>query len=199
MTEADWINLIVLCLAGALSPGISWLMILSMTATRGLGVGIAGALGHGLGITCFALATVFGLSALLMAAPAASGVLTWLGLALLVYFGWTLVRRGTTPLPERLSTQGGFVAGFFIAIVNPKVLIFFLAIFGPFVDPNHRLLDQVVMGALAGFIDAVVYTGVALFAGSAKALLTETSLPTINRTLGILLIGSAVWLAFSAI
>ena len=79
------------------------------------------------------------------------------------------------------------------------MLIFFLAIFGPFADPNHRLLDQVVMGALAGLIDAVVYTGVALFAGSAKALLTETSLPTINRTLGILLIGSAVWLAFSAI
>jgi threonine/homoserine/homoserine lactone efflux protein len=199
MTQAEWFNLTLLCFAGALSPGISWLMILSMSASRGVWVGIAGALGHGAGITCFALATVFGLSAILLALPAATKMLTWVGLALLVYFGWTLVRRGVAPLPERLSTQGGFWAGWLIAVVNPKVLIFFLALFGPFVNPNHALSDQLLMGGLAGVIDAVVYLCVAVFAGVAKHLLAGQIILRINRTMGIFLIGSALWMASAAL
>ena len=47
MTEADWLKLALLCLAGAASPGLSWLLILSMSASKGTRVGISGALGHG--------------------------------------------------------------------------------------------------------------------------------------------------------
>ena len=199
MTQAEWLNLTLLCFAGALSPGISWRMIHSRSASRGVRVGIAGALGHGAGITCFALATVFGLSAVLLAAPAATETLTWVGLALLAYFGWALARRGVAPLPERLSTQGGFWAGWLIAVVNPKVLIFFLALFGPFVNPNHSLSDQLLMGGLAGGIDAIVYIGVAVFAGAAKHLLAGQIILRINRAMGIILIGSALWMASAAL
>jgi len=125
MTEADWIKLALLCLAGAASPGLSWLLILSMSASKGTRVGISGALGHGLGITAFALITVFGLSVLLIAMPKLTSALTLLGIGLLVFFGYQLVTAGKTPLPEGLTTRGGFIAGFSIAIVNPKVLVFF--------------------------------------------------------------------------
>ena len=124
MTEADWAKLALLCLAGAASPGLSWLLILSMSAARGIRVGISGALGHGLGITIFALTTVFGLSALLIAMPELTTALTLAGVLLLLYFGYQLTTARPPVLPERLTTQGGFIAGFFIAIVNPKVLVF---------------------------------------------------------------------------
>ena len=100
MTEADWLKLALLCLAGAASPGLSWLLILSMSASKGTRVGISGALGHGLGITAFALITVFGLSALLIAMPKLTSALTLLGIGLLVFFGYQLVTPGNTPLPE---------------------------------------------------------------------------------------------------
>ena len=105
MAEFDWIKLTLLCLAGAASPGLSWLLILSMSASRGTAVGIFGALGHGLGITMFALTTVFGLSALLLALPEFTVALTFLGTALLIYFGYQLVIAGDMPLPEKLTTQ----------------------------------------------------------------------------------------------
>jgi threonine/homoserine/homoserine lactone efflux protein len=120
MSDSDWIKLTLLCLAGATSPGLSWLLILSMSASRGTAVGISGALGHGLGIMVFALTTVFGLSVLLLALPELTVALTLLGIGLLVYFGYQLVMAGDMPLPEKLTTQGGFIAGFSIAIVNPK-------------------------------------------------------------------------------
>ncbi len=194
MTEADWAKLALLCLAGAASPGLSWLLILSMSAARGMQVGISGALGHGLGITIFALTTVFGLSVLLSALPELTTALTFFGLSLLLYFGYQLVTAGSPVLPERLTTQGGFIAGFFIAIVNPKVLVFFLAVFGPFVEPTHSLNTQLSMGALAGGIDALIYVCVAITGMALRQALDSNRIRIINRIIGYLLIFSGLWI-----
>jgi len=194
VTEADWAKLALLCLAGAASPGLSWLLILSMSAARGMQVGISGALGHGLGITIFALTTVFGLSVLLSALPELTTALTFFGLSLLLYFGYQLVTAGSPVLPERLTTQGGFIAGFFIAIVNPKVLVFFLAVFGPFVEPTHSLNTQLSMGALAGGIDALIYVCVAITGMALRQALDSNRIRIINRIIGYLLIFSGLWI-----
>ena len=194
MTEADWIKLALLCFAGAASPGLSWLLILSMSASKGTRVGISGALGHGLGITAFALITVFGLSALLIAMPKLTSALTLLGIGLLVFFGYQLVTAGKSPLPEGLSTHGGFIAGFSIAIVNPKVLVFFLAVFGPFVDPTHPASMQILMGLLAGGIDAGVYLGVAVAGSTLRTLLNEARIQRMNQLIGGLLFMSGLWI-----
>ena len=194
MTEADWIKLALLCLSGAASPGPSWLLILSMSASKGTRVGISGALGHGLGITAFALITVFGLSALLIAMPKLTSALTLLGVGLLVFFGYQLLTVGRSPLPERLTTQGGFIAGFSIAIVNPKVLVFFLAVFGPFVDPTHAASTQMLMGILAGGIDAGVYLGVAVTGSNLRTLLNGARIQRINQLIGGLLLMSGLWI-----
>jgi threonine/homoserine/homoserine lactone efflux protein len=194
MTEADWIKLAFLCLAGAASPGLSWLLILSMSASKGTKVGICGALGHGVGITAFALITVFGLSALLIAMPKLTSALTLFGIGLLVFFGYQLLTAGRSPLPERLTTQGGFIAGFSIAIVNPKVLVFFLAVFGPFVDPTHPPSTQMLMGILAGGIDAGVYLGVAIAGSTLRTLLNEARIQRMNQLIGGLLCISGLWI-----
>lgn len=194
MTEADWAKLALLCLAGAASPGLSWLLILSMSAARGMRVGISGAIGHGLGITIFALTTVFGLSALLIAMPDLTTALTFLGLLLLLYFGYQLITAGSPALPERLTTQGGFIAGFFIAIINPKVLVFFLAVFGPFVEPTHSVKTHLLMGALAGGIDTLVYMCVAITGMALRQALDANRIRLINRIIGYLLILSGLWI-----
>jgi threonine/homoserine/homoserine lactone efflux protein len=194
VAEADWAKLALLCLAGAASPGLSWLLILSMSAARGMRVGISGALGHGLGITIFALTTVFGLSALLIAMPELTTALTLAGVLLLLYFGYQLTTARPLVLPERLTTQGGFIAGFFIAIVNPKVLVFFLAIFGPFVEPTHSVKIQLSMGALAGGIDALVYMCVAVTGMALRQALDANRIRLINRLIGYLLILSGLWI-----
>ena len=194
MTEADWIKLALLCLAGAASPGPSWLLILSMSGSKGSRVGISGALGHGLGITAFALITVFGLSALLIAMPELTSALTLLGIGLLVFFGYQLLTAGRSPLPERLTTRGGFIAGFSIAIVNPKVLVFFLAVFGPFVDPTHSASTQILMGILAGGIDAGVYLGVAIAGSTLRTLLNGARIQRMNQLIGGLLLISGLWI-----
>lgn len=194
MTEADWIKLAFLCLAGAATPGLSWLLILSMSASRGIKVGVSGALGHGLGITAFASITVFGLSALLIAVPELTSVFTLFGIGLLVFFGYRLLTAGISPLPERLTTQVGFIAGFSIAILNPKVLIFFLAVFGPLVDPTHSASTQILMGILAGGVDAGVYLGIAIAGSTLRTLLNGARIQRMNQVIGGLLLISGLWI-----
>ena len=194
MTDADWVKLGLLCLAGASSPGLSWLVILSMSATKGRSVGVSGALGHGLGITTFALLTVFGLSALLLALPQVTRLLTFGGIGLLLFFGYQLLRAGTLPLPDKLTMQSGFIAGFSVAIINPKVLIFFLAVFGPFVQPSHTFETQIRMGIMAGVIDAIVYIVVAIAGITINHYLDGNRLTAINRAIGIVLVASGLLL-----
>ena len=165
-----------------------------MSAARGIRVGISGALGHGLGITIFALTTVFGLSALLIAMPELTTALTLAGVLLLLYFGYQLTTARPLVLPERLTTQGGFIAGFFIAIVNPKVLVFFLAVFGPFVEPTHSVKTQLSMGALAGGIDALIYMCVAVTGMALRQVLDANRIRLINRLIGYFLILSGLWI-----
>ena len=86
------------------------------------------------------------------------------------------------------------MAGFFIAIVNPKVLVFFLAVFGPFVEPTHSVKTQLSMGALAGGIDALVYMCVAVTGMALRQALDANRIRLINRLIGYLLIFSGLWI-----
>ena len=72
--------------------------------------------------------------------------------------------------------------------------MFFLAVFGPFVDPQHTLSIQLAMGALAGGIDAAVYIGVALAGTALKQQLKDGRIQLVNRLIGALLIASGVWI-----
>ena len=156
-------------------------------------VGISGALGHGLGITIFALTTVFGLSALLIAMPELTTALTLAGVLLLLYFGYQLTTARPPVLPERLTTQGGFIAGFY-RHCKSEGFGFFLAVFGPFVEPTHSVKIQLSMGALAGGIDALVYMCVAVTGMALRQALDANRIRLINRLIGYLLILSGLWI-----
>lgn len=190
----EWWSLSLLCFAGAISPGPSWIIIVTMSASRGVFVGVSAALGHGLGISSFAFITIFGLSSIINLYPEISVLLNLIAIILLAYFGYSLLRSGQSPLPETMSKGWGFLAGFSLAIVNPKVLIFFIAIFAPFVDPTQELQTKISMALLAGGIDASVYFSVAVLATILKNYLNSTFFLRTNKALGALLMFSAAWL-----
>lgn len=125
MTLADWLQLAMLCFAGAAAPGLSWLLITHMSIQRGPMAGIAGALGHGAGITLFALLTLYGLQWALSRTPQIAVILNWLGVGLLVILAIQLWRHGPQLMPTISRHRSGFWVGFAMALFNPKVLVFF--------------------------------------------------------------------------
>jgi threonine/homoserine/homoserine lactone efflux protein len=92
MEALDWGALIIICIAGALSPGPSLLVIISITTRYGRLAGILGATGHGLAIFVYALTTALGVSWLSSSANqlffyvqiSGALLLLWMGLSMLI-------------------------------------------------------------------------------------------------------------------
>ena len=69
MNITQWPQLVLICFLGAMSPGPSLALILRNTVTRGRTQGIMTGIGHGLGITFYAVVAVSGLVALINTIP----------------------------------------------------------------------------------------------------------------------------------
>jgi threonine/homoserine/homoserine lactone efflux protein len=124
-----------------LTPGQDTLYILGRSVAQGRKAGILSVLGIGTGALIHTVAAAFGLSALLMTSSTAYRVMKYAGAAYLVYLG---VRMFTGP-PEfaDLKTAPGdssglsiYVQGILTDLLNPNVILFFLAFLPQFVDPT---------------------------------------------------------------
>jgi threonine/homoserine/homoserine lactone efflux protein len=84
------------------TPGADMALTLARSLQRGMGAGVAAALGINLGCVVHAMAAAFGLAALLAWSPRLFMALTWLGAAWLLWLGWGLLRqawRAPVPVP----------------------------------------------------------------------------------------------------
>lgn len=167
----DWISLGFICLMGAMSPGPSLLVILACMREGGKASGFMASVGHGIGVSLYALASATGLGLLLLASPVALGVLQFLGACFLFYIGWKLFSSALRPASLDTDTKAlplghMFRDGFLIAIFNPKIAIFFLSVFSQFLSPGQSSLVHVQMALVAGTIDTLVYVGIVLLASS---------------------------------
>ena len=52
--------------------------------------------------------------------------------------------------------------GFLVALVNPKVLLFFTALFSQFVGVETEMWEKITLGLIAGGVDALWYMLIAL-------------------------------------
>lgn len=171
-------SLVFLCLMGAMSPGPSLLVILACTVEGGKPSGIMASVGHGIGVSLYAVVTATGLGLLLLASPVALGVLQFLGACFLFYIGWKLFFSALRPRSVHVEAKAMplshmFRDGFLIAVFNPKIAIFFLSVFSQFLSPGQSGIVHVQMALVAGVIDTLVYVCVVLLASS----------PVINKLL----------------
>jgi threonine/homoserine/homoserine lactone efflux protein len=148
----DLIVWVLATAALAFTPGANTALMVSRTISNGPVAGAAVLAGVELGFLVHLTATAFGLTALLLAVPAAHGALRIVGAAYLLYVAFRIVRTGlvapqgpTEPAPMRQLLRTGFLSN----ALNPKTAAFYLAIFPQFVDPHHNVLAQILaLGAV---------------------------------------------------
>ena len=86
------------------------------------------------------------------------------------------------------SGRKGFVEGFLISFLNPKILVFLVAVFSQFIDPQMSQMDRVIMAILAGFIDTTWYVLVAaILAGTPLIDMLRSNATIIDRIIGLVL------------
>lgn len=166
-------------LALVVTPGPDMLLVLSRSVCQGTAAGIMSVLGFCVGTYCHALAAGLGLSSFLLAVPWAYNALRFAGAMYLLWLAWQAFRsKGASLALQKLepaSLGKVFQQALFTNILNPKVILFFIALFPQFVVPaKGAVLPQVVvLATILNAIGATFNSGVAVAAGRAGQWLSS--------------------------
>ena len=202
MTLIEWASLASVVLLGAMSPGPSLAVVVSNTLRSGAGAGVAAGLAHGLGVALYAVAVVSGLAVLITTTPALFTPIQWAGAVFLAYLGIQSLRSAGGALGEAEdgATRHPAVQGFLVAFLNPKLAIFFLALFSQFLDADAGLGEKAVMVVTMGVIDGGWYSSVSLLLAQPAVLpRLRRAEVLINRLFGVILIALAARLLLTSI
>ena len=197
MSWTAWVSLATICILGAMSPGPSLAVIIRNTVAGGRATGLATALAHGVGVGVYALLVAFGLGLLVTGSEVLFRIVQLAGAAFLAYLGVTALLSTGSAEPETAEVAAGKARGardgFLIAFLNPKIAVWFLALFSQFLRPEAGAVEKVMMAGLAAFIDAAWYAVVAivLSQGSILEWLRRRSL-WVDRIFGVILIALAL-------
>ena len=165
-------------------PGPGTFALINSTAKGGMGGGAAATLGVILGDQILLWLAVAGVAALLAANPllfkgvqlAGAAYLGWIGLRLL------FAKLGAAS-PVRISTGRYARQAFFITLLNPKAIVFYMAFFPLFIDPaRHQGLSTFAAMAVTIAVITAVY-GLLLCAFAQVLAAKLQSRPAIGRAL----------------
>lgn len=182
----------------ALTPGPDVLLVVAIAAKEGFNKAIHLTLGLASGVIVHTLLIMLGISALIIASPVAMKFIAVFGAAYLLYLAYlTWVHRHEhTNASNKTQIKGSYYwRGVIMNISNPKVLLFFLALF-----PQFAQLDQpgyswriAILGLLFIFTTIMVFGGLALI--TAKSAQNFMQNPKFKLTMDYITVGIFVLLA----
>ena len=133
-------------LALAITPGPDMLMCLSRSIAQGRQTAFAALFGIQAGCYVWALAAAYGLAGLLALSPVVYDAVRFAGAGYLAYLAWTTFRAkaalGVRDGLPSVAWGRAFRQGLTTNLLNPKVALFFLALFPQFVDPAKSMVAQ---------------------------------------------------------
>ena len=202
MTFFLWSQFAIVCLLGAMSPGPSLALIIRNSINFNRMSGILAAIAHGLGICVYATATVVILEFILKNSETIFFVIQICGSLFLIILGLIFIfkKDNGNQIEAYQIHSNSFAQGFIIAIINPKILIWFIAIYSQFIDINASLINKTILVLTPSIIDAIWYSLVAILVTGygLKEILNKRKF-IIQKIIGVLLILIAFSLIYSLI
>ncbi|MDM9614660.1 LysE family translocator [Kosakonia cowanii] len=156
----------VAILFGAMSPGVSFLLVARTAMSSSRRAALAVAAGMGFGAFVFAAIALAGLHTLLTLIPS---LYTGLKLAGGCYLLWLAVKMFRRPSnrfndlteTEEVSALKAFMTGVFTQISNPHTALVFASIFSAALSKNIQPVMYIILPTMAFVIDVLWYAVVA--------------------------------------
>ena len=126
-----------------LTPGPNMIYLVSRSLCQGRKAAVISLFGVAAGFLLHMFAAAAGLTAMFMAIPVGYEILKWLGAAYLLWLAWQAIGPGSAGSPFAPRTLPAdspgrlFVMGLLTNALNPKIAVFYLAVFPQFVRPEH--------------------------------------------------------------
>lgn len=190
----------------SITPG----MCMTLAMSLGMSIGIRNALwmmwGELIGVAAVAIASVIGVSTIMLQFPQIFALLKLIGASYLLYVGINMWRsKGKLAIslnndsPTNISKRSLFNQGLITAIANPKGWAFMISLLPPFINKQYSLAPQLSVLVIVILISE--FTCMMLYATGGKTigkvLSQQSNVKRLNRVSGTLMIAVALWLAVS--
>ena len=197
-----WIQFASICIVGAMSPGPSMALIIRNSIKYGRMSGLLSSIGHARGIGIYAAISVVGLQLILINNIFIFNTIQFCGSVFLLILGILFLRNSQEKLSidDDQKKLNSFFQGFEISILNPKILIWFAAIFSQFIDVSSTTMTKFIMVLMASSIDGVWYIIVTIIVtgfGLKQLLVNNTK--TIQYISGIILIFISLFILYKTL
>ena len=197
-----WFQFALVCTIGAMSPGPSLAVVIRNNINYNRLAGIMTSIGHGLGIGLYATLAVLGLGFIMQANQTVFLFVQVLGLIFLFFLGLIFIfqKQSEEKINNDQNQLNSFLQGFLVAIINPKILIWFTAIYSQFLSMEANIFFNITLIITASVIDAIWYIIVSIIItgyGIKNFLITKKKL--IQKITGSILLVISLGLLYNII
>jgi threonine/homoserine/homoserine lactone efflux protein len=182
----------------SLAPGVATILVIRRAAVSGRRAALMTTVGNEIGVLVWAVSAGLGLAAVVAASAALFTVIKLVGAAVLIVMGVRALLQGSEPSSPAPVGRGGSPLrdGVITSIANPKLAVFYVALFPQFLPHGDSiLLASCAMGLLLVVIDLVWYSVLATLVARAASKFLARWLRRAERLCGSVLIGLGVRLA----
>ena len=193
MSTITFLQIFFVCLLGAMSPGPSMVVVINNAIFKNRYHGILTSIGHGIGIGIYALFAVLGIGIAIEANLFLFNGIRILSVIFLIYLGVrSIINKTKIDFDKKNNTKEGatsFLQGFSISILNPKIFIWFVAIYSQFMSLDNDIVFNSYLVLTAGIVDVTWYIVLTLLVTSNLALeFVKNKISILQRFLGIIFI-----------
>ena len=160
MSLLIFLKIFAVCLLGAMSPGPSMVVVINNAIFKNRLNGILTSIGHGVGIGIYALFAVLGIALIIKTNLYVFNVIKFLSIIFLVYLGVNLMITDDKLEFDGKDINSGFTSflqGLSISLLNPKIFIWFVAIYSQFMSVDNDMIFNTILILTASIIDAIWY------------------------------------------
>ena len=173
MSVLVFLKIFTVCLLGAISPGPSMVVVINNAIFKNRYHGILTSVGHGIGIGIYALFAVLGIAIVIKTNIFLFNGIKIISIIFLVYLGYkSITSQGKLDFNKK-DLRGGiasFTQGLSISLLNPKIFIWFVAIYSQFMSVENDLIFNIYLILTASIVDAIWYIILTLLVTSNAAL-----------------------------
>jgi threonine/homoserine/homoserine lactone efflux protein len=209
MAVTQFVALGGVVLLAAMSPGPDFAIVTRNAMISGRRAGMACGVGIAVGVFVWAVVTALGIAGLLAASAVAFTAVKLVGAAYLVLLGVRALlaaRRGDydgsddggqhIPGARAAGAVAAFRQGLVTNLLNPKVAVFFVALFPQFLPASATTVDHLLLAVVAAGVTLTWFTVLAGVVSALRRLLTAHRVRrTLDAVMGTLLVGLGIRIA----
>ncbi|NEQ45317.1 MAG: LysE family transporter [Leptolyngbya sp. SIOISBB] len=169
MYFSAWMTVVAVSLVAVVTPGPDFALTLRNSLAYSRRAGLYTAIGVGAGNLVHATYSLIGIGTIIAQSILLFNLLKWLGAAYLIYLGLKSLRAQKQSVTVATGRQShdlkrwtAFRIGVLGNLLNPKVTLFFLALFTQIVQPATPILMQVLYGLTVAVVALLWFAIVAV-------------------------------------